>query len=301
MTHDNAIPMAPAMAVAPDKGFINVGGDEAGPFLQSLLTANIDLLEIGSCMPGALLTPQGRILFDMMIYRRDDGFIIESDAPRIDDLFTRLKRYRLRRPISLAIIGDLQTWVLWSGAQIPSGSFADPRHPTLGYRWLSDNGSTPDSDAVIVDIALWHQHRIKAGVPEGPIDLIPERALMLEAALDVLGAVDFTKGCYIGQEVTARTYYRGLVKRRLVPLMVQGGAPAAHSIITYLGKEIATSKTSAKANVAGAESWILALIKLSDIHAILAAPNDLLVGDSDAALAIPEWMIPLPDPARTDS
>lgn len=308
------------MARMPDKALIFVGGAEAGDFLQSLLTANMDLLAKGHVMPGALLTPQGRILFDMMIYRRDDGFVLESDAPRINDLFARLRRYRLRRPIILEILDHLQVWVFWGDATIPPGACADPRHPALGHRHLVEGDQIPHGDiasdrhsntqgdtkgdtkgdTTISDINQWHAMRIAAGIPEGPIDLVPERALMLEAALDKLGAVDFTKGCYIGQEVTARTHYRGLVKRRLVPVRVVDSMPPTGSDITYQDRVIATSKTTAPA-VADGGCWTLGLIKLSDIHAIAADPTGLAVGGYQAALHIPDWMVPLPDPARTDS
>lgn len=306
------------MAQPADKAFIHVGGDEAAIFLQSLLTANIDLLEIGHCMPGALLTPQGRVLFDMILYHRTDGFIIESDAPRIDDLFARLRRYRLRRPITLEIISDLQSWVIWHPAGNTSALalppeivlYDDPRNriignADLGFRTLTTGVPEINGDVVALgDINDWHYRRIARGVPEGPIDLTPERALMLEAGLDQLGAVDFAKGCYIGQEVTARTHYRGLVKRRLVPIMINAAPPAPDSDITYAGAVIATTKTSScntsSCITSTGASIALCLIKLSDIHAILADPVGLFVEGASASLAIPDWMTPLPDPARTD-
>lgn len=289
------------MAAVPDKGFIFVGGAEAVSFLQSILTANIDLLANGQVMPGALLTPQGRILFDMMIYRRDDGIMLESDAPRIQDLFTRLRRYKLRCPITLEVLDHLQTWVFWDGAEMLADACADPRHETLGHRLIMPVEKTPLGDAAMADINLWHAARIAAGVPEGPTDLVPERALMLEAALDSLGAVDFTKGCYIGQEVTARTHYRGLVKRRLVPVRLKGDIPAIGSDITYQGRVIATSKSTATDATEESICWTLGLIKLSDIHAFLADPTGLTVGGCPAAIIVPNWMTPLPEPARTDS
>ncbi len=293
----------------PDTGFISVVGDEACAFLQSIITANVETLPIGACRPTALLTPQGRVLIDMMVYRpASDHFLLRSDAARRDDLFTRLRRYRLRRPIDLAIEPDIRL-VLLLGNQAAETmttpmimSCSDPRSPKLGSHCLIEAHHLP---AQMGAIDSWHANRIAAGVPEGSIDLTPERALMLEAGLDRLGAVDFEKGCYVGQEVTARTHYRGLVKRRLVPLTIAGDPPAIDSDIMWQGTVIGKSKTAAALTVpitgtAGqtdAKSICLALLKLSDLHNILDTPaNDdgLMINGHAARLALADWMQPLP-------
>jgi folate-binding Fe-S cluster repair protein YgfZ len=133
---------------------------------------------------------------------------------------------------------------------------------------------------------------------------------MLEAGLDRLGAVDFEKGCYVGQEVTARTHYRGLVKRRLVPLTIAGDPPAIDSEISWQGSVIGKSKTAAalKGSITGtheqtdAKSICLALLKLSDLHDILdtsadgddLTANGLMINGHAARLALADWMQPLP-------
>ena len=298
----------------PDAGFISVLGDEACAFLQSIITANVETLPIGACRPTALLTPQGRVLIDMMIYRpASDHFLLRSDAARRDDLFTRLRRYRLRRPIDLAIEPDIKL-VLLLGNQAAETmttpmimSCSDPRSPKLGSHCLIEAHYLP---AQMGAIDSWHANRIAAGVPEGPIDLTPERALMLEAGLDRLGAVDFEKGCYVGQEVTARTHYRGLVKRRLVPLTIAGDPPAIDSEISWQGSVIGKSKTAAalKGSITGtheqtgAKSICLALLKLSDLHDILdtsadgddLTANGLMINGHAARLALADWMQSLP-------
>ena len=196
----------------------------------------------GETRASALLTPQGRILADMMVLRVEDSFVLDCDASRAEDLFTRLRRYKLRRPITLEMLDDHQLWVGWDGAAMPGGASTDPRHPALGWRWIGAAGSGPESasGSGTVDIDQWHAVRIAAGVPQGPVDLQPERALMLEAGLDRLGAVDFEKGCYVGQEVTARTHYRGLVKRRIVPLEVSGGCPASGEAVSEGERDLGT-------------------------------------------------------------
>jgi tRNA-modifying protein YgfZ len=303
----------------PDAGFISVAGDEACAFLQSIITANVETLPIGTCRPAALLTPQGRVLIDMMVYRPAlDQFLIRSDMARRDDLFTRLRRYRLRRPIDLAIEPDIRLVLLLGNQESETSvtpmlmSCSDPRSPQLGSHCLVEARHLP---AQMGAIDRWHATRIAAGVPEGSVDLIPERALMLEAGLDQLGAVDFEKGCYVGQEVTARTHYRGLVKRRLVPLTIAGDPPAIDSDIMWQGTVIGKSKTAAALTVpitgahgqTGAKSICLALLKLSDLHNILDAPadedgptsNDLMINGHAAALALADWMQPLPRQAKS--
>ena len=298
----------------PDTGFISIAGDEACAFLQSIITANVETLPIGACRPAALLTPQGRVLIDMMVYRpASDRFLLRSDAARRDDLFTRLRRYRLRRLIDLAIEPNIRLVLLLSNQAaetiaIPMiMSCSDPRSPKLGSHCLVETHHLP---AQMGAIGRWHANRIAAGVPEGSLDLTPERALMLEAGLDQLGAVDFEKGCYVGQEVTARTHYRGLVKRRLVPLTIAGDPPAIDSDIIWQGTVIGKSKTAAAFTVpitgahgqTDAKSICLALLKLSDLHNILDAPADddgLMINGHAAELALADWMQPLPRPAKS--
>ena len=298
----------------PDTGFISVAGDEACAFLQSIITANVETLPIGACRPAALLTPQGRVLIDIMVYRpASDRFLLRSDGARRDDLFTRLRRYRLRRLIDLAIEPDIRLVLLLSNQAAETMaipmimSCSDPRSPKLGSHCLVETHHLP---AQMGAIDSWHANRIAAGVPEGSLDLTPERALMLEAGLDRLGAVDFEKGCYVGQEVTARTHYRGLVKRRLVPLTIAGDPPAIDSDIIWQGTVIGKSKTAAAFTVpitgahgqTDAKSICLALLKLSDLHNILDAPADddgLMINGHAAELALADWMQPLPRPAKS--
>lgn len=285
----------------PERRVIRIGGAEAADFLQSILTSDMEALSPGETRASALLTPQGRILADMMVLRVDDGFMLDCDASRADDLFTRLRRYKLRRPVALEILDDHQLWVGWDDAAMPEGASTDPRHPALGWRWIGPAGSGPEtaSGSGPADIDQWHAVRIAAGVPQGPVDLQPERALMLEAGLDRLGAVDFEKGCYVGQEVTARTHYRGLVKRRIVPLEVSGGCPASGEAVSEGERDLGTVLSVAGGG--GERALCLAAMKLSDIHRINDGDHELTAGGHAARLAIPDWMLPLPDPSKTDT
>ena len=311
----------------PDRGFLRVSGPDSTAFLQSILTANIDTMAVGTCRASALLTPQGRVLIDMMVYRlAADHIVLQCDMARRDDLFTRLRRYRLRRPVDMAVDTTLILGHYFGETPPTAGPgtfvFTDPRDPLLGVHILANdhpaltrladaNDTISGLDMAGAYIDRWHVRRIAAGVPEGPVDLVPERALMLEAGLDRLGAVDFDKGCYIGQEVTARTHYRGLVKRRLVPIKVHSNMPAVGSDITFDGRLIGTSRSSAPlTGLDGSEdSLCLGLLKLEDIHVIDGHVIDgascdagtMTVGGLPAQLAIPSWMRPLPNAAKSRS
>ena len=299
-------------AISDDASFIIVSGAETIEFLQSILTANIATIPIGGCRPAALLTPQGRILIDMMVYRPSHAEIyLQTDNARSADLLARLRRYRLRRPVSLELSDYMQLTVWWGyiGTSAPEDPriFPDPRHADLGCRIVSSAVSSGSDLPPALDTAKavaydnWHTCRIAQAIPEGAVDLQPERALMLEAALDKLAAVDFEKGCYIGQEVTARTHYRGLVKRRLMPIHCDGPPPAPGSDIIWQGKIIGTTKTAAPAPANAGQSVLLALLKLEDIHTILAAADahlevNLTVDGLLAKLCPPTWCLPLPVP-----
>ncbi len=291
-------------------GFVVVSGDESIDFLQSILTSNVATIAIGDCRPAALLTPQGRILIDMMVYRPSyQDIYLQTDQERAGDLLARLRRYRLRRSVTLEQSKDLHLTFWWgyTGTVKPDDAniFLDPRHTDLGCRIISSDADLPSAlgGARPGSHENWQARRIRQAIPEGPIDLVPERALMLEAGLDKLAAVDFKKGCYIGQEVTARTHYRGLVKRRLLPLRCEGPPPAVGSEIVWQGKVIAASKTAATCPDHAEHSLTLALLKLDDVHSIIEQASTKSasypsVNGQAAKLCPPQWCLPLPVPPK---
>ena len=247
---------------------------------------------------------------DMMLYRLSDQDIcIQTDQKRADDLLARLRRYRLRRPVTLEQNLDMHLTLWWGyeGTVKPDKNsiFLDTRHADLGCRIISTSANLPSAlnDAKPSSHGDWQARRIVQAVPEGAIDLVPERALMLEAGLDKLAAVDFEKGCYIGQEVTARTHYRGLVKRRLLPLCCEGPPPTVGSEIIWQGKAIAASKTAAACPDHAGHSVALALLKLDDIHSIIdhttaTSESHLSINGQTAQLCPPQWCLPLPVPKK---
>lgn len=192
------------------RGVIRLSGDDAGGFLQGLVTSDMT-----GALPAwsGLLSPQGKVLFDFIVWPgdRDGDILIDCEAERAGALVRRLSLYRLRRAITIAT--DPALAVHWSPDDPVNGAPTDPRLPALGFRWLAAPGEGDASDA-------WRAHRLALGVTEGVAELGDGETLWLECNAAELNGVSFTKGCYVGQENTARMNWRQKVNRRLlvVPL-----------------------------------------------------------------------------------
>lgn len=192
-----------------DRAILRVGGAEARAFLNGLVTNDVLGLVEGAPRWAGLLAPQGKALFDFILWADGpEDVLIDCEAAQADALAKRLTLYRLRRPVTIAREPGLA--VHWSpdAADKPT----DPRLPTLGHRWLAP----ADADATTHADSVWQAWRHSHGVPEGVAELGSDQTLWLEANARELNGVDFAKGCYIGQENTARMHYRSKVNRRLV-------------------------------------------------------------------------------------
>ena len=202
------------------RSLVRFSGDEAGDFLNDLITADTSAVDAGTVQHGMLLTPQGRILYDLLISRDGDDFLLEVDAERRDDFIKKMMMYRLRRPVQ--ITPDDQSVYALINADDGEQGLDDPRFngDVMRYYGMRDDeiGTDATRDDATRDDASYQALRYHYGVAEGAIDLPPEKALPLEARLDLDQGISFEKGCYIGQEVTARTRYRGLVKRSYLPV-----------------------------------------------------------------------------------
>lgn len=197
-----------------DRAVLRVSGAEARAFLQGLVTQDVIGLSPGVPRWSGLLTPQGKALFDFMLWADGDDVLIDCEAAQGDALMRRLSMYRLRRPVTIA--RDPAIFAHW--ALDEPGRPRDPRLPTLGYRWLASADGQDVS-------AAWRRHRLSLHVFEGVGELGQDQTLWLEANAEELNGVDFTKGCYIGQENTARMHYRSKVNRRLVAVPLAQADP----------------------------------------------------------------------------
>jgi folate-binding protein YgfZ len=212
------------IAHLPHRGAVAVAGEDRVSFLQGLVSADIRAAAPGRALWSALLTPQGRWLHEFFVFDAGDRLVLECERDRAADLAERLARFRLRAKVAVSDISpDVVVAAGWGAAPQPEGlAAADPRLAEAGWRGVFAPGAAP---APTAGWETWDAHRLALGLPDGSRDLEPDRTLLLEAWFDALGGISWTKGCYMGQELTARTRYRGLVRRRLFPVAVEGKLP----------------------------------------------------------------------------
>jgi folate-binding protein YgfZ len=264
------------LAWLPDRGVLAVGGEDRIAFLQGLVSNDVAAAAPGRAVWAALLTPQGKYLADFFIL--DDGarLLLDCERAAAPELLRRLARFRLRARVDLADLSAAwHVHAAWDGPPPPVDDAvlaSDPRLPEAGWRVLAERMLATNADP-----AAWHAHRIALGLPDGTHDLVPEKTVLLEAGFDELGGVSWSKGCYMGQELTARTKYRGLVKRRLVPVAIAGPPPPPGTPVLAEGIEVGTMGSSAGA--AG-----LALLRLDALARPLACAGATL------SPRVPGWM-----------
>ena len=272
------------------RALIAVSGNDAHQFLNNIITTDLETLPQNTLRHTALLTPQGRILFDMLICQDDKTFIIETDKNRTQDLLKRLKIYTLRQNITLT---PDQRPIHATQNLSDNTILADSRFPpemNIGRCY----GPPPQSTETAPE-AAYKQLRWKHGIPEGAIELPPEKALPLEARLDLNEGISFQKGCYIGQEVTARTQYRGLVKRAYAPLKIENlndDFPTPAPITDSSGSEAGTIFDIAITQDA---SLGLASLRLQYLKDATTEPiAELQANGARVTPFIPERLLPLP-------
>jgi folate-binding protein YgfZ len=261
------------IAELPHRGVIEIDGEDKATFLQGLISNDINLVSPMQAVYATLLTPQGRFLFDFFITEKEGKYLLDVESARLEAFLKKLSLFKLRSKVILKARPDLKVYALWGEGNLPVKAYPDPRLKALGARLIGQ--TEPNASAEEYDL-----HRLKLGVPEGGIDLLPEKAILLESGLDELNAVSWTKGCYMGQELTARTKYRGLVRKRLFPVKIEGSAPESGAEV-FLG-DMAVGEMRSNCNGYG-----LALLRIE------AAKGDkvLTCGKATFTSYTPDWMI----------
>lgn len=260
------------IAVLPQRAVLAVTGQDRVEFLQGLVSNDVAEAQPGRAVWAALLTPQGKWLADFFILPDGDRLLLDCEAAQREMVRTRLSRYRLRSKVALADAG-MEVYAAWDGAPDVSGVVAaDPRLPEAGWRVLSEapleTNATPED---------WDRHRLVLGLPDGSRDMEAEKSVLLEAGFDELHGVSWTKGCYMGQELTARTKYRGLVKRRLVPVRIEGPVPAPGTQIFLDGRDVGTMRSASGAHG-------MAVVRLEALAGTLTAEGATVMP------LVPAWM-----------
>jgi folate-binding protein YgfZ len=287
-------------AVLDDRGVIAVTGPDTRAFLQGLVSNDMDTIAPDRAAWAAFLTPQGKYLHDFFVAEADGAFLLDGEKARLDDLMRRLRPYKLRSKVELARRDDISVVAVFgdgaaaafglpeaAGAAARFGNgvaFVDPRLAAVGVRVLLPAESTTTAldpiGAQPAPAEAYHRLRIGLGLPDGSRDMLVDKSVLLEGGFEELHGVDFKKGCYLGQEVTARTKHRGLVKRRLLPVRVDGPLPEPGTAILRDGREVGEVRSAG-------DGMALAFLRLD---ALDPAEPPLTAGAARLTPEPPPWL-----------
>ena len=293
----------PSYVLLDDRGVLEITGADRVTFLQGLVSNDVRKLSPSHALYAAFLTPQGKYLHDFFLVARGERILLDGERTRLPDLLRRLSMFKLRAKVALVDVSDkLAVAVAFgadangklglggdAGAAAPFGdgiAYTDPRVADLGVRLiLPRDGAERALEATGLAHAVpehYDQLRLSLGVPNGSRDLTVEKAVLLEAGFDELHGVDWDKGCYMGQELTARTKYRGLIKKRLMPVAVEGALPEPGTAI-MLGDHEAGEIRSGRGKIA------LALLRLEAVEEAARSHTPLRAGGARLTPIKPAW------------
>ena len=239
------------------RSLIRLSGPDKASFLQGLITNDVTKISYQHPLYSAFLTPQGKFLNDLFIIETANGDWL-IDGENAEDLLKRLSLFKLRSNIVLENLKEqYSVYAVWDDAVPPLEGIAinDPRLPQLGQRWYM----SPDVGLTMLlsPLETYDRHRILLGVGDGSRDVPVQRGVILEHNFNELGAIDWQKGCYMGQELIARTHYRGEIRKRLLPVKIEGPAvPYGAAILDAQGEEVGEMRTSVN-------DYGLAMLRLS--------------------------------------
>src|SRR5271170_2915534 len=280
-------------AFLPDRGVVKVAGDDARDFLHGLLSANIHTLTDDAARFGALLSPQGKIIADFIIAAASaedgGGFFLDVTRALAKPLVDKLNLYKLRSRVMVEDLSEiLGVLVAWDGGGTAAFglTYADPRLPALGLRVMMPPHRAADAaagiGATLVDASAYEAHRIALGIPHGGVDFRYGDAFPHETDMDQLCGVDFTKGCYVGQEVVSRMEHRGIARTRTVPVRYDGAPPSAGAAIMAGERQIGTMGSAAAGHG-------LALLRLDRVADALSRGDVFLAGGVPVRPIKPDW------------
>ena len=289
----------PSFVLLDDRGILAVSGPDRRAFLQGLVSNDVDKVHPEAARYAAFLTAQGKYLHDFIMVEAGESLWLDAEAGRLIDLKKRLSLYRLRAKAALdekpdlavaAVFGEGASAALGlSGEPGAARSFAsgvalvDPRLATLGARAIlprvTARAELAKAGLAEASFEAYDRLRLSLGIPDGSRDLVLEKSILLESGFDELNGVDWQKGCYIGQELTARTKYRGLIKKRLMPVQIDGPAPAPGTIVSADGREAGEIRSSR-------DGLGLALLRIEPA----LAGKRLTAGEAAISPMRPDWM-----------
>lgn len=289
-------------AILPDRALIGIEGPDARTFLQGIVTNDVMRIAPDRAIYAALLTPQGKFLHEFVMVQSGEALLVDCEAARRDDLIRRLTMYRLRAKAKIEPRDDLAVAAAFGDGALDSLSLAaepgaaraldggvaatDPRLAALGARIYAAPTALERLGLARATQEEYDALRLSLGVPDGSRDLAVEKATLLDNNFEELNGVDWKKGCYVGQEVTARMHYRGLIRKRLLPVRIEGAAPEPGAPVTAGEKEIGEMRSSR-------EGQGLALLRIDSLE----SETPLRAGDATIAAQVPPWLAPSLDEA----
>jgi folate-binding protein YgfZ len=264
----------------PNRGVLRLSGPDRLKFLQGLVSNDVNAVTPDHAGYSCLLTPQGKFLHDFFLIADGESLLIECEADRRADLAQKLKMYKLRSKIEIAE-AEYAVFAVFGAVPSVAGAiaYADPRDTSLGTRILLPEAAAFD-ELPELPFEIYERLRIAGAVPNGSRDMEVGKAILLENNIDLLNGVAWDKGCYTGQELTARTRYRGLIKKRLVPVRITGPAPPIGTPLIEKGVEVGEMRGAA-GNVG------LALLRLERLRqgGVIDIGEATLLPEPPAALA----------------
>ena len=266
--------MTAAFAELPSRALVRVAGPDWRVFLQGLISNDVETLGPGAIRFAGLLSPQGRLLFDLFVIGGEEGCLLDVQAARRDDLVQRLTIYRLRARIEIAAAPG-RISALWNTASAPSGWSPDPRLAELGFRGVD---LEPPQGVQTLDEAAYDAFRLGLGAPDPARDTLPDKTYPIEADFDLLNGIDFKKGCFVGQETTSRMKRRGGVRSRMLPIAFEGAAPP-------FGAEVMAGSLRAGEVLSGGDGRAMALLRLDRIEGA-----ELTVHGRPVTVLKPGWL-----------
>ncbi|MDX1737550.1 MAG: folate-binding protein [Alphaproteobacteria bacterium] len=294
--------------VLEDRCLIRIDGEDRYDFLQGLVSNDVEKCRDSKVVWSAILTPQGKFLYDFFVYEYDGALLLECEKENMMPLGQLLRKYQLRSDIKLGIENALSVILLDDQSDISvicedeiksKGDlkafdkgliFIDPRHEELGKRLVIRKEELEsiafENDPMIVD--AYTQKRVSKCIPEGNVDIIREKGLLLEYGFDELGGVDWRKGCFMGQELTARTKYRALIKKRLVVIRPMDGNEGFDSVLS--GDSVMLADKAIGDVRTKSSDAALAFIDLRKMDDGLRTGKTAKVGECGVNIEIPEWI-----------
>ncbi len=284
----------------PGRGVLRLSGADAHSFLQALITRDLDSLSPERAAYGALLTPQGKYLFDFFLCLQSGDLLLETEAGRLETLAKRLNMYRLRADVTIetmawevhAAFGPATNSALalaGLGAAKAFGdgvAFLDPRLDGAGARIIAPSGQAGPlltaAGLAPAAAADYDYFRLGLALPDSSKDLVVDKSLMLESNFEALHGVDFDKGCFVGQELTARTKYRALVRKRLLPVRIDGPLPDPDTPLMAGEREVGNMRS-------GQNDRGLALVRLDRLAESGGLEQTLSAGEASVAPRLPDW------------